>query len=134
MNRRGIARALLAAFYAVAGYFHIAAPRPFLSVMPGWVPYPEEVVALTGAAELIGAAALMQPFAKRLRTAGAIGLAFYAACVFSANINHFAMDMTRDDGGFGLAYHVTRMIAQPLIIWLTLWSVQLLDWPFRTRP
>ncbi len=34
---------------------------------------------------------------------------------------HFAMDMARSEGGLGPAYHVPRMIAQPVIIWLALW-------------
>ncbi len=133
MSPRGIARAVLAIFYAVAGCFHIATPRTFLAIMPDWVPYPEEVVIWSGVAELIGAIALVQPFSRKLRSAGAIGLTLYAICVFPANINHFALDMARQDNGFGLAYHIPRMIAQPLIVWLTLWSAHLIDWPFRAK-
>ena len=88
---------------------------------------------LTGIAELLGAAALLQPWSLRLRRAGAIGLALYAICVFPANINHFAMDMAREDGGLGLAYHIPRMFAQPVIVWLALWCGEVIDWPFRRR-
>ena len=56
----------------------------------------------------------------RLRAAAGWGLALYALCVWPANINHFIMDMARPDGGLGLAYHVPRMIAQPVIIWLAI--------------
>lgn len=114
-------RMLLAVFYAFAGYAHIATPEPFLAITPDWVPAPEAVVWWTGIAELAGAAALIQPFSKQLRQAAGIGLALYALCVWPANINHFAMDMAREDGGLGLAYHVPRMIAQPVLIWLALW-------------
>jgi hypothetical protein len=41
--------------------------------------------------------------------------------------------MAREDGGAGLAYHIPRMIAQPLIIWLSLWASGATDWPFRPR-
>jgi uncharacterized membrane protein len=126
-------RWLLALFYAVAGVLHLASPDPFLLIMPGWVPYPGIVVALTGVAELIGAAALVQPWSKGLRRAGAVGLALYALCVWPANINHFAMDMAVPDQGWGLAYHLPRMIAQPLLIWLALWSGGVTDWPWRRR-
>ena len=126
-------RWLLAAIYAVAGWFHITAPAPFLGIMPGWVPQPELVVMLTGVAELLGAAALVQPWSQRLRHAGAMGLAVYALCVFPANINHFMIDMAKADGGLGLAYHVPRMFAQPLVIWWALWSGGVTDWPFRRR-
>jgi len=80
------------------------------------------VVFWTGIAEILGAIALLQPFNVPLRRAGAIGLAAYALCVWPANINHFAMDMARADGGLGLVYHIPRMIAQPVIIAWSLWA------------
>ena len=126
-------RWLLAAFYAFAGFMHLAAPQPFLSIIPEWVPAPDALVFWTGTAELLGAAALAQPWNAKVRKAGAIGLAAYAVCVFPANINHFAMDMARDDGGLGLAYHIPRMIAQPVLVWLALWVGGVTDWPWRRR-
>ena len=119
---RLIGRLVLAAFYAFAGYMHIVRPEPFLSIMPAGVPFPEQVVFWTGIAEIAGAIGLIQPWSLRLRQAAGIGLALYALCVWPANINHFAMDMARPDGGLGLAYHVPRMIAQPVIILWALWA------------
>ena len=101
--------------------------------MPAWVPYPEAVVLWTGIAELLGAAGLIQPWSPRLRMAAGVGLALYALSVWPANINHFAMDLAREDGGMGLAYHVPRMIAQPLIIWLALWVSGATNWPLRPK-
>ena len=132
MIRRAL-RWLLAAFYAFAGYAHIASPTPFLTITPQWVPMADAVVFWTGVAELLGAAALAQPWSPQLRKAGAIGLALYAVGVFPANMNHFALDMARDYGGFGLAYHVPRMFAQPLLVWLALWVGGVTDWPLRRR-
>ncbi|MEB3416866.1 DoxX family protein [Alteriqipengyuania sp. WL0013] len=117
-----VTRIIIALLYAAAGVLHLVSPQPFLSITPGWVPYPDAVVALTGIAELLGAVALAQPFSPRLVHWGAWGLAAYAVCVFPANINHFAMDMAREDGGAGLAYHLPRMVAQPLLVALTLWA------------
>lgn len=114
-------RWVLAIFYLLAGAIHLARPAPFLTIMPAWVPAPEAVVLWTGVAEILGAIGLAQPFSKPLRQAAGWGLAAYALCVWPANINHFAMDMARAGGGLGLAYHVPRMIAQPVIIWLALW-------------
>lgn len=130
---RVILRWLLGLFYAVAGWFHLTAPEPFLRIMPGVIPMPEGVVLATSIAELLGAAALVQPWSPALRRAGAIGLALYAICVFPANINHFAMDMAGPGGGWGLAYHIPRMLAQPVIVWLALWCGGVTDWPFRRR-
>ncbi|TRD11873.1 hypothetical protein FGU71_08410 [Erythrobacter insulae] len=117
-----ILRVILALFYGYAGYAHLVRPEPFLTITPGWVPFPEAVVLWTGVAEIAGAVGLLQPFSKQLRQAAGIGLALYALCVWPANINHFAMDMARADGGLGLGYHIPRMIAQPILIWLALWT------------
>lgn len=115
-------RIVLAVFYAVAGYFHLVRPEPFLTVMPSLVPWPEAVVYWTGIAEIVGAFALVQPTSLRLRRAAGIALALYALAVWPANINHFAMDMASEDGGLGLAYHVPRMFAQPVLIVWALWA------------
>lgn len=126
-------RWLLAAFYAYVGTVHLNSPALFLAIMPPFVPYPEAVVWWTGIAELLGAVALVQPFSPQLRRAGAIGLALYALCVWPANINHMVLDMAKPDGGAGLGYHIPRMVAQPLIVWLALWVGGVTQWPFRRR-
>ena len=128
---RLVLRWLLAVFYAFAGVIHLVNPPPFLTITPAWVPAPEAVVWLTGVAEILGAIGLVQPFSQRLRQAAGWGLALYALCVWPANINHFAMDMARADGGLGLAYHIPRMFAQPVIIWLALWVGECL--PLRSK-
>lgn len=124
-------RWLLVAFYFIAGVIHLAAPAPFLTIMPGWVPAPYAVVLLTGVAEILGAIGLAQWFSLPLRRAAGWGLALYALCVWPANINHFMLDMAKPGGGLGLAYHVPRMFAQPAIIWLALWVGECL--PLRRR-
>lgn len=126
-------RWLLALFYAIAGYFHLTQPETFMRIMPSFVPLPDTVVLATGIAELLGASALAQPWSNSLRRAGGLGLALYALCVWPANMNHFAIDMARPDNGWGLAYHMPRMLAQPLLIWLALWTGGAIQWPLR-RP
>lgn len=122
---RRVVRALLALLYAVAGWFHLTAPGPFLKITPGWVPMPETVIWLTGLAELAGAAALAQPWSQPLRRAAGWSLAAYALCVWPANVNHMLLDMARPGPdtfwGLGMAYHIPRLAAQPLLIWLALW-------------
>jgi len=129
---RTILRWVLAAFYLAAGVIHILKPAPFLTIMPPGVPYPESVVLWTGVAEILGAIGLVQPFSRPLRQAAGWGLAAYALCVWPANINHFALDMAKAGGGLGLGYHVPRMFAQPVIIWLALWVGECL--PLRRKP
>ena len=123
---RSVLRLILAAFYSFAGVMHLIAPEPFLAITPSFVPFPKAIVFFTGVAEIVGALALIQPWWASVRRAAGIGLALYALCVWPANINHFAMDMAREGGGLGLAYHIPRMIAQPLIIWWALWASEVL--------
>ena len=130
---RSAARILLAAFYAIAGVWHLVEPQPFVSITPHWVPASGAVVALTGVAELAGAAALLQPLSLPLRRAAGWGLALYALCVWPANFNHMLLDLARPDHGLGLAYHIPRLVAQPLLIWLGLWASGAIDWPWRHR-
>lgn len=130
---RTVLRFVLAVFYFVAGIIHLVSPQPFLSIMPAWVPIPETVVLLTGIAEILGSIGLAQGFSLPLRRASAVGLALYAVCVFPANINHFILDMAKPGHGLGLGYHVPRMFAQPLVVWLALWVGGVIDWPFKPR-
>ncbi|AKQ42745.2 hypothetical protein CP97_12905 [Aurantiacibacter atlanticus] len=130
---RTMLKYLLAAFYAYAGYRHIVDPAPFMMITPGWVPAPGKVIMWTGLAEIAGAIALIQPVSHRLRQCGGIGLALYALCVWPANINHMLIDMAQAGGGWGLSYHIPRLIVQPIIIWLALWVGDVIDWPFKFR-
>ena len=59
MNWKAVARWLIAALYLAAGYFHLASPQPFLSIMPARVPWPDTVVLWTGVAEIAGAAVFL---------------------------------------------------------------------------
>lgn len=130
---RSALRWLLALFYLVAGVFHLTRPVPFVEITPGWVPLPHEVVLATGLAELAGALALLQPWSLPLRRAAGIGLALYAVCVFPANINHMIMDMAKPSPVLGWGYHVPRMFAQPVLVWLALWVGSVIEWPFSRR-
>lgn len=126
---RLIARIVLAAAYAAAGTLHLRNPEPFLSITPGWVPFPEFVIAATGVAELAGAVGLLIP---RLRYAAGVGLALYAVCVYPANVQH-ALDPQLGYAANGWAYHGPRLLAQPLFVWWALWVGRFTDWPFGRR-
>jgi uncharacterized membrane protein len=117
-----ITRGLLVVLYGAAGVLHLALPAPFLKITPPWVPWPATVIALTGLAELAGAAGLAQPLSPALRRAAGWGLAAYALCVWPANIQHLLMDTARPEHGLGWAYHGPRMLAQPVLIWAALWA------------
>lgn len=122
-------RWLLAAFYAFAGYAHLARPEGFLAITPGWVPFPELVVALTGVAEILGAVGLLW---KPVRRWAGIGLALYALCVWPANFHHAFSDITVSGTNLDWSYHAPRLALQPVIIWLALWVGEVVEWPFRS--
>ena len=128
---RDLLRWVLALFYGAAGVVHLDSPAPFLTIMPPWVPAPELVVLLTGLAEIAGAIGLIQPWSPPLRRAAGWGLALYALCVWPANLQHLLNDLARPDGGLGLGYHIPRLAAQPLLIWLALWVSAATNWPWR---
>jgi uncharacterized membrane protein len=121
---------LLSALYLIAGVAHLTRPSGFLAITPTWVPWPDQVIALTGIAEIAGAIGLAVP---RLRSAAGIGLALYALCVWPANINHAINDIAIGGRHLSWWYHGPRLALQPLIIWWALWAGGVEDWPFRSR-
>ncbi|MEC7931037.1 MAG: DoxX family protein [Pseudomonadota bacterium] len=125
---RRIALFVLATAYALAGVAHLTRPSGFVAITPGWVPAPAIVVALTGVAELAGAAGLL---IRPLRRAAGIGLALYALCVWPANFNHALNDIPLGGTHLSWWYHGPRLALQPLLIWLPLWASGVIDWPWR---
>lgn len=130
---RRVVRWLLALAYLAAGTLHLTHPVPFIAITPHWVPNIPLVITLTGIAEIAGAVGLAQCHSTRLRRAAAIGLALYALCVFPANINHMMMDMGSANPVLGWGYHVPRMILQPILVWLALWTGGVTEWPLVRR-
>lgn len=121
---------LLSALYLCAGIAHLIRPSGFLAITPQWVPWPEQVVALTGLAEIAGAIGMHVP---KLRRAAGAGLAFYALCVWPANFNHAFFDIPLGGMHLGWWYHGPRLLLQPVIIWWALWASGVTDWPFTRK-
>ncbi|WP_242129191.1 DoxX family protein [Sphingobium sp. Sx8-8] len=128
---RRIARIAMAVIYAIAGVAHLTRPGGFVAITPDWVPAPEMVVALTGMAEIAGAAGLMLP---PLRKAAGMGLALYALCVWPANFHHAMSDIPLNGVRLSWWYHGPRLALQPVVIWWALWAGGVTDWPFRSVP
>ncbi|MEH6828166.1 DoxX family protein [Parasphingorhabdus sp.] len=125
-------RWLLALFYLLAGIAHIRSPVGFLAITPDWVPFPEQVVLLTGIAEVAGAIGLMIPprLIPHVRYAAAIGLALYGLCVYPANINHAINNIAIGGETASWLYHGPRLAFQPVFIWWALIAGGVIDWPF----
>ena len=127
---RAVLRALIAAFYLVAGIVHIYAPQPFLLIVPGWVPLPRAVILATGLCEIAGAAALFVP---RLRWLAGVMLALYAVCVFPANIKHALAGIDVPGLSSSWWYHGPRLAMQPVLVWWALFAGGMVEWPFGRR-
>ncbi len=74
---------LLVALFATSGLVHLLTPSPFVDIVPRMFPRPELLVALSGAAELLGAAGLLL---RRTRRAAGWGLILLLIAVFPSNV------------------------------------------------
>lgn len=123
-------RWLLAAFFIAAGIAHLAVPEKLLAMTPEWVPFPAQVILLTGLCEFAGAIALVT---RPLRWWAGMALAAYAVFVWPANIHHALAAIDIPGLPTSWWYHGPRLVAQPLIIWACLYAAGVIDWPFRRR-
>jgi uncharacterized membrane protein len=118
---RQAARAGMAIAMVFAGGAHLFMPTPFVQHLPLWVPLREELVLLTGFAEIaLGAALLLRQPLRRL--AGLV-LAGYLVAVFPANI-YVAVAGVDVDGQPGGVYPWLRLPLQLLFVAWALWSTR----------
>lgn len=81
---RNVSRYLLMGIMGLSGVLHLLVPRPYRSIVPGAVPYKDEVVLISGLAE-IGCAALLA--VPRTRRVGGWLTAALLVAVFPANVS-----------------------------------------------
>ena len=125
---RAALRWVLAIFFAAGGAAHLYAPDKFVMITPSWVPYPRELIWITGALEIAGAIALVS---ISLRRPAAIALALYAFCVWPANFKHAIEGISLSPIPDSWWYHGPRLAFQPVIIWAALFAGGVIDWPWR---
>ena len=114
---------VMAAFYAFAGLNHFRAPEFYLPIMPPWLPWHEELVFLSGVAELIIGIGLLIPRTRVLAAWGAIAL---LVAVYPANIQMAIADVPVGDPPQSAG--VLRWVRLPLQFVLMAWA-----W-WHTRP
>jgi uncharacterized membrane protein len=125
---RLILRFALAAIYVAFGVLHLAAPDVFVPIVPPGIPFPRDVVLVTGGCEIAGGIGLMAPATRRL--AGAM-LGLYALCVWPANIYQAFWHVRVAGLPDSWWYHGPRLALQPVLVWWALFAGGVLDWPFR---
>ena len=83
-HRKEILRVVLAISIITVGMIHFAKPAPFVKIMPPQLPYPLELVYISGFFEILGGIGLLIPLVS---VAAAWGLIALFIAVFPANIN-----------------------------------------------
>ena len=125
--RTGLRWALSVVYFTV-GTIHLRSPEAFLPIVPDWVPFPRETIAITGVCEVLGAIGLFIP---RLRWLAGVGLAAYAVAVYPANIKHALEGVKIGGTAMGWGYHGPRLVFQPVFVWWALFAGEVVDWPWR---
>ena len=114
-----IVRIGLAVIMAGAGILHLVNPRPYVEHLPPIVPLRDELVALTGAVEMVLAAGLVGP--QRWRRPAGLALAAYLVAVFPANI-YAAVSQAPIDGVPTGWLRWARLPLQVPLIAAAMWS------------
>lgn len=78
-----LSRTLLGTTFILAGMNHFRSPQAYLQIMPDYLPAHEQLVALSGAAEIAGGLGVLLPPTQRL---AGCGLVLLLLAVFPANI------------------------------------------------
>lgn len=83
-NLRKISVTLLGAFFVLAGLNHFLNPSVYVGMIPNYLPYPEALNFISGAAEVVGGLGVFIP---RLRWLAGWGLIALLVAIFPANID-----------------------------------------------
>lgn len=126
MNKyKEILRVVLAISIIVVGVTHFLTPEPFVKIVPPQLPYPLELVYLSGFYEILGGIGLLVPPVSQ---AAAWGLIALFIAVFPANINmavnHIKLENIPDSPWL----HVVRLPFQAVLIAWAWWYTKSSDW------
>ena len=114
-----LSRGLAAALFLTTGALHFARPAAFTAIVPPALPAPALLVALSGAAELAGAAGLL---VAPVRRAAVYGLIALLIAVFPANV-YMAAEHARFAAVAPAAVLYARLPLQLLLLaWV--WSLR----------
>ncbi|HEV8050936.1 MAG TPA: hypothetical protein VGP47_00460 [Parachlamydiaceae bacterium] len=103
---------LMGLFYIFAGSLHFLFPASYLKIMPKYMPYPMQLVYLSGAAEIICGLGFLF---DETRPTAAWGTILLLLAIFPANIN---MAMYPQNFGLSPLLMYLRLPLQFLLMWL----------------
>ncbi len=107
---------LMGVFYVAAGVNHFVNPAFYVNIMPPYLPWHEELVFLSGVAEVVLGVAVLVPRTRRLAAWGIIAL---LVAVFPANVHVAVNDvpMLGAEQGAGPLHWVRLALQGVLIAW-----------------
>jgi uncharacterized membrane protein len=103
----------LAALLIGMGLLHLAVPKPFARLVPGFLGPARFWVAVSGVAEIASGAALLRPSTRR---AGAWAAAATLVAVFPGNVK-MALDAGPPDSAWSTALWLRLPLQIPLVVW-----------------
>ena len=102
---------LLAFLFIAAGAYHFINPKLYKKIVPPWIPYPSEVVVISGVAEILLGLLLLF---EKTRVYSAWGLIVLLILVFPANIY---MAVASKFQNMPLWIRILRLPLQFILIW-----------------
>jgi uncharacterized membrane protein len=116
MLTTGRIRLFLITILTTSGVLHFLQPGPFVAIVPKMLPKRKELVAISGAAELVCAGLLAVPQARRF--GGPLTAALFVA-VLPANVSMALRSESRPTW-----YRIILWLRLPLQVPLVLWSLR----------
>ena len=121
---RTVFRWIAALFFVGVGAQHFTSPDTFLHIMPPYLPYPLELVYLSGFFEIAGGIGLLVPRTRRFAGWGLIALLI---AVYPANIHMLVNDIYLPDMPSSRILLWLRMPMQLVFAFIVLWTAGI--WP-----
>ena len=114
-----IGRVLLAAFFLVGGVMHFVLLDAYARVMPPWLGWHAEVVAISGVCEIAGGVGVL---VSRVRRPAGLGLIVLSIAVLPANVQMLLNGLADSRPAWQIALLVVRLPLQAALIWW-IWRV-----------
>ncbi len=111
-------RFILAIAIIFVGVTHFAVPQPYVKIVPSQLPYPLQLVYLSGFFEILGGIGLLIP---RVSQAAAWGLIALFIAVFPSNINMAVNHIKIDHIPSSPWFHAVRLPFQAVLIAWAWW-------------
>jgi uncharacterized membrane protein len=105
---------VLAAIFVVAGVLHFVITDSYVGVMPPYLPWPRELVLVSGACEIAGGLGLLVPGVRR---AAGWGLVLLLVAVWPANLQMYVDARAEGAAGWYQVLLLLRLPLQPGIVY-----------------